>query len=343
MKKDETLHRLLERTSRPRAGVRPQGACLDAETVAAWTDGSLTPVERSAAETHAADCDRCLAVLAATASTAPPASAIQRPSWLSVRWLAPLTAAAVAITAWVIVQEPTQVLPPAAPPAAVDALKPAGAAAQAEREAPAENRAEAVEKKTEPPPAPTVLKDQVEARRATKSAAADAAAPTPQTGKLAQPPAAPAAPAPPPPPPARAEAQQERLRSSTRDALASTSVIVSPDPNVRWRLLGTTVERSTDGGRTWQAQPTGTALEPLAGTAPAPDVCWLVGRSGLVLLSTDGETWRRLPFPDGTIDLVGVTANDAMSATVTAAGGRTYRTTDGGKTWVLQENPAAPF
>ena len=91
MNKDESLHPLLRRTSRVRADARPHGDCLDAETLAAWTDGSLTAFERAAAETHAADCDRCLAVLAAIAKTSPPPSAIQRPSWLSIRWLVPLT------------------------------------------------------------------------------------------------------------------------------------------------------------------------------------------------------------------------------------------------------------
>lgn len=103
------------------------------------------------------------------------------------------------------------------------------------------------------------------------------------------------------------------------------------------------MERSTDGARTWKAQPTGTALDLLAGSSPAPAVCWIVGRSGLVLLSTDGETWRRLDFPDGTVDLVDVTARDGVAATVTAADRRRYSTTDAGRTWTLQEIPAAPF
>jgi photosystem II stability/assembly factor-like uncharacterized protein len=103
------------------------------------------------------------------------------------------------------------------------------------------------------------------------------------------------------------------------------------------------VERSTDGGQTWLAQSTATALELLAGAAPAPTTCWIVGRGGLVLLSSDATTWRRLPFPDATIDLVGVDARDGLDATVTTADGRRYRTADAGQTWVLQENPAAPF
>lgn len=340
MNKDESVHRLLERASRPRGDVRPQGTCLDAETLAAWTDGSLTRTARTAAEAHAADCDRCLAVLAAIAKTAPPPSSAARPAWLSVRWLVPLTTAAVAITAWVIVQEPPRPVVPAAP-AAVDVLKTPDPAAPPERDVPEAKRPDAVQNKTDASAAPKVLADQARAGRAAEPPAKSAGAPVPQVARPTEAPAALAAPA--PPPLARAEAQQERRQSAARYALPPSGMIVSPDPNVRWRLLGTTVERSIDGGRTWQAQPTGTILELLAGSAPALDVCWIVGRSGLVLLSTDGETWRRLPFPDATADLVGVTAVDSMSATVTGAGGRTYRTTDGGKTWVLQENPAAPF
>jgi photosystem II stability/assembly factor-like uncharacterized protein len=141
----------------------------------------------------------------------------------------------------------------------------------------------------------------------------------------------------------RAEAQQERFQALARDALGPRPPIVSPDANVRWRLAGTNVERSTDGGRTWQLQATGSEIELLAGAAPAPTVCWIVGRRGLVLRSTDGATWQRLPFPEATLDLAAVTARDALDATVTGADGRRYRTTDAGKTWVLQENPAAPF
>ena len=68
-------------------------------------------------------------------------------------------------------------------------------------------------------------------------------------------------------------------------------------------------------------------------------VCWLVGRGGVVLLSTDGRNWRRVAFPEAT-DLSAVQATDARAASVSSADGRTFSTTDGGVTWVrrpLQE------
>ena len=46
-------------------------ACLDAETLAAWADGTLKAQAATAVEAHASSCARCMAVLAAMERTAP--------------------------------------------------------------------------------------------------------------------------------------------------------------------------------------------------------------------------------------------------------------------------------
>ncbi|HKF68917.1 MAG TPA: zf-HC2 domain-containing protein, partial [Vicinamibacterales bacterium] len=46
--------------------------CLDADTLAAWFDGTLSKSERKMAESHLSTCARCQAVLAATARTSVP-------------------------------------------------------------------------------------------------------------------------------------------------------------------------------------------------------------------------------------------------------------------------------
>jgi photosystem II stability/assembly factor-like uncharacterized protein len=109
--------------------------------------------------------------------------------------------------------------------------------------------------------------------------------------------------------------------------------IVSPGSMSRWRITGgRTIERSTDGAITWQQQFSDATLTLTAGSAPSSSVCWVVGQDGLVLLSTDGQTWRRVGFPTMTA-LVSVRAVDERTATVTDADGRTYATTDGGVRW----------
>ena len=121
-------------------------------------------------------------------------------------------------------------------------------------------------------------------------------------------------------------------RQATRSVIQSA--IQSPNRDVRWRIVGgTIVERSTDGGIAWQTQSTG-GYRLVAGAAPSPTVCWLVGYGGVILLSTDGQTWHRLEFPEA-IELTAILATDASSATVTSADGRTFSTADGGKTWTI--------
>ena len=100
-------------------------------------------------------------------------------------------------------------------------------------------------------------------------------------------------------------------------------------------MPGGVVQRSTDGGSTWQTQQTGADVILTAGASPAALVCWLVGPRGRVLLSTDGAAWTRVPLTEP-IDLVAIRAIDAKSATVTAADGRSFATADGGATWTRQ-------
>jgi photosystem II stability/assembly factor-like uncharacterized protein len=93
------------------------------------------------------------------------------------------------------------------------------------------------------------------------------------------------------------------------------------------------VEYSTNGGATWEPLPTGVSAQLTAGSSPSASVCWLVGRGGVVLLTTNGRSWQRLAPPD-TADLAAVQATDARRATVTTADGRVFRTEDAGQTWI---------
>jgi hypothetical protein len=356
MNRDEPVDRLLRRTSAPDADARPVGVCLDAETLASWSDGSLTTRERELAEIHAADCGRCLEALAALARTIPAHTAVPWWSrWFSWRWVVPITASAVAVTLWVIPRPELQPVVPDAPQsiAAGPRAEPtssnradesAGAAAAARR-----TRTQAA-----PSPASKSVAEREEdasakayqaAADAQTSTAAPAAPPAAATAAAAAPPELPVvAPAPTgapivdPPAPLREEVRQSALR----ERRAASTEIISPHSTVRWRIAGTSVEQSIDSGRTWVARPTGTAATLVAGSSPSRTVCWVVGGGGTVLLTTDAESWRRLPFPE-TTDLAAVTALSAEIATVTTVDGRAYRTVDAGRTWALQETPSTPF
>ena len=118
---------------------------------------------------------------------------------------------------------------------------------------------------------------------------------------------------------------------------AGTFNVVVPASSVRWRVVdGRTVQRSSDAGTTWANQYTAEDnMTLVAGASPTPSVCWLVGRGGTIVRTTDGLVWQRLTFPEA-VDLTAVTSPDVRTATVTTADGRRFTTADGGRTWTRQ-------
>ena len=118
---------------------------------------------------------------------------------------------------------------------------------------------------------------------------------------------------------------EERLADAT---------IASPIPSVLWRLGASgRIERSTDQGQSWTLQ-ADVGVELLAGSASSELVCWVVGRGGMVMRTTDGERWNQAAAPT-VQDLVSIDAQGAMNATTSAADGSRFVTTDGGRTWTL--------
>jgi len=90
-----------------------------------------------------------------------------------------------------------------------------------------------------------------------------------------------------------------------------------------------------DAGNSWTPATIDSPDRLNAGAAPSATVCWIVGARGAVYLTTDGTRFVRLPFTE-MVDLASVFATDALSATVSSADGRSWRTTDGGRSWNRQ-------
>jgi hypothetical protein len=347
MKEQESTDRLLRRNARALESQTPEGPCLDAETIAAWSGGGLPAELRAAAESHAADCPRCLGVLAALAQTEPEPAPASPAGWLPLRWLVPVAAAATAVALWVMVEQPTERRVGLPAEQTAEKLESGPEERSASRRAPdASDAAAPPDERTTETPASQARSSSppVPSSASDSGASAPEVPPSPADAQdrqriAAEPRGLESAAVPADPPAADAE---QRLAFAARADPGALSDILSSDPAVRWRIAGSDVERSVDGGITWQRQETGASVPLTAGSAPSERVCWLAGRSGTVLRSTDGETWARVWFPE-TVDLVAITASDAQTASVTSADGRTFRTADGGRTWSLQEVPAAPF
>lgn len=364
---------------------RAASSCLDAETLAAYVDGTLTASERAGAEQHAAGCARCQAVLASMSDAAPAAKAAPT-RWRLMSWVVPVAAAAAAVAIWIAVPEPKR---PSTSSVAVNAP-----AAQSTPAAPtppeAKPSADAFRESAAAPQlndarvtSPRQLRKQATAtapRTAARSAAADEARKDADKESRARteldavarekatrvPPASPAAPAAAPapsaPPATGAVAGVAAARTGQRAAakapnaaersatiavtglaesvqVAVANEIQSSDGTVRLRFANAAptrvAERSTDRGASWRPEQLGFEVTLTAGACPGHDACWLVGRGGTVMISTEERAWRRVTFPL-VVDLTAVTARDALRADVTAADGRVFRTEDGGATWTLR-------
>ncbi len=414
--RDASVDRLLREAIT--ADVRPgPGECLDAETLAAWSDGSLNVAEQSLAEAHASRCVRCQGMLAAMVRTEPLAEASSRsPLFRWVVTLGPAVAAAAALVLFLLVdrQSPAPVVPerhagtatvqeskspnakivpaPAAPtPSEADNFRAAKTEVAKELD---ERRADGRVPSFRVGEVAGALKDR-DARASAAADAANTAALDRAQGKrkaadrerelmVAESPRAQAAPAAPPaapvtvtespsapsiPPvqtldqvqasqrqnavsPSQQAAQQTQIQTQTgvtanedkvsgfvgsrRPLRAELTLLEVPSPNAtfRWRVVdGRTVQLSVDNGKTWATQYTvDTPTAILAGAAPSPSVCWLVGQAGLVLVTKDGRTWQRIKFPEP-VDLRRITASDANVASIVTADGRTVTTINAGTTW----------
>ncbi len=319
MNRDKILEQALTHQLRDiDAPVTP--ACLDAETIAAWIDGGLDEHGVAAAESHAASCSRCQALIA-TAAVAPttlapstsapgtwheapgtrhPAPGTPAPSTHApgtFRWWLPLGVAAAAGVIWMVVPQQRQI-------ATAPSVAPAQQAA-----APRESSAQGQTASTQTIPAaapesPSPARERLETKKAqqsTEQPAARAESNERRDAARLEAPAAAAA-----PPAARANVNAARMSAGRAD-------IEAPDGSRRWRLAD------------YGPGVTG-------GAAVSSTTCWLIGRDGLVMLSTDGNTFNRVDIPEK-VDVIAITPTDGRSATITTGGGRQFITDDGGRTW----------
>ena len=339
--RNDAIERLLREADGAFGGA-VTGTCASPEEVAAWLEGGLSVAETARLEAHAASCPDCQALVAAFARTLPP---VQARPWATMRWAVPMAAAAVLVLGVWLTRPDRLALSNLAPESRVARLEDAPATEPASSATP--NQEESgdrrlnrerqalpgpVSRRSDPPTGaeavPTAPSAPAPAAASPLAEAAPSAERKVERNEERAKALAPAA-------PARVAEADARVASVFRDRADATSVVASPTGRWRCRVApGSALETSNDGGLTWTLVGGSTpevAGAVVGGTSPSDGVCWLVGRSGLVLLVRDGRATTIRPPEAG--DLTTAQAEDASAVLVRGADGRGWRTRDAGRTW----------
>jgi Putative zinc-finger len=118
------------------------------------------------------------------------------------------------------------------------------------------------------------------------------------------------------------------MGAQVRTLASSSSLLRGPTWMAGKR--GTILFRDANG--ITRRQYSGVEADLTAGVAPSVTVCWIVGRGGTVLRTTDGENWTKITPPTDA-DLVAVAADSAEHAIVTTVAAQNFETSDGGASW----------
>ena len=289
--RDESIDKLLRSAFQTdRTAHETSDACVGAEMIAAWTAGTLSAPEAGAVETHLASCTSCQQVLALLARTEPPAVASGF-SWTKwhLRWVVPVAATATAVAIWVAVPDDPRT---AQIEDALATSAPQRAATEQPLTRPEPASPAELEKREAAPPPPAA--SAIEARADTQARSAAAAASARESDAIG--PAAPAVPE------AAAPPQQTRtladapadLSRQRREAFAGPLEAASPDPLVRWRITPPrTLERTTNGGQTWETVALPQAIDLTTVRAPSALTAIVTAVDGRQFRTDDqGRTWN---------------------------------------------------
>ncbi len=111
---------------------------------------------------------------------------------------------------------------------------------------------------------------------------------------------------------------------------------------VRWRVSSEgALERSGDGGRSWQTVRVGDSTARFRAVASMDGDVWVGGAEGALYHSADGGlTWKRVPVVAEDMvlatDIARVEFKDAQHGSVTTKDGVTWVTNDAGATWAVR-------
>ena len=103
-----------------------------------------------------------------------------------------------------------------------------------------------------------------------------------------------------------------------------------------WAISGSSIIHTSDGGKNWQSQTSGTDFLLTAVYFIDQQTGWAVGEHGVILKTINGgRDWLNLPY-GSTTDLYDVFFTDQQTGWAVGWGGKIFKTTDGGDNWLTR-------
>jgi photosystem II stability/assembly factor-like uncharacterized protein len=119
--------------------------------------------------------------------------------------------------------------------------------------------------------------------------------------------------------------------------------VIRTAPETLAAIIDGRVVTSQDGGRSWRDGGLGgsdAAVDMVAPDAYAPDRIWAAAADRLHVSADLGATWRAVgaPLPEPGTKVRGIVADETATILVVTTQRGTYRSENGGRTWVLKES-----
>lgn len=323
---DAILSRALAAAPGDGAHERLRADCPDAVLIAGWYDRSLEHTAATRVEEHLAGCARCRTIVAALARADDSAPAAYPRGWrwiFSPRFAVPVLTGAVAILAVAVVfvehgRAPievaqVQVAQISQVPRAAKALEVPRAAANLAPSTASESAQTLVMNQSAP---------QAHAGRSAGGGAISSSyARLPRMESAAGEPRA-----------ATTGGVSRTMIANAPGLPAGTIEIAAPDRS-SWAIGGGGAIFHINAEGAVRSQSSGVTADLTAGAAVSARVCWIVGKAGTILRTTDGGShWSQLTSPAAG-NLRAIIASSADDAMVTDASGNRYLTADAGVTW----------
>jgi hypothetical protein len=337
---------------------------VDANLLAAFAEGKLLRHDRDEVLAHLAECADCREIVALASRPAHQAASAQPVSQLW-RWAAAVAAVAlVLIATWglrLVLRSPEKAaatrrsaavkpeIATNAPALGTPPVPQLNKSIRTQRSVIAPKRFIAPANPVVAPPRssapiaqPPAAKDEISRSIALPPAPASAAVSqeTPAPDELSKPAALPGSPAAPSISRGTSlnEAKSHAQYVAPSTALASMArKTAMSNPHAMWRIGAMSLERSSDGGKTWNPVPVSAGVQFHVVAADGLDV-WAGGSHGVIFHSVDGGlTWSRVTVTEGTKELTGsivaIRLPQPSAIILETDSGEQWISGDGGRRW----------